>query len=85
VGQDYLLASGLDDSALPLWPGGDPDSDINAADPARAQAAGLAPRPLSASIDQIRQAELESATPVPEGVGLPAEREAELLAGWAAR
>jgi 2'-hydroxyisoflavone reductase len=85
VGQDYLLASGLDDGALPLWSGGDPESDINAADPARAQAAGLAPRPLSASIDEIRQAELEAPTPVPDGLGLSAEHEAELLAGWAAR
>ncbi len=78
-------ASGLDDAALPLWPGGDTESEINAADPARAQAAGLSPRPLSASIDEIRQAELDSPTPVPEGMGLPAEREAELLAGWKAR
>jgi 2'-hydroxyisoflavone reductase len=85
VGQDYLLGSGLDDSALPLWPGGDTESDINAADPARAEAAGLSPRPLSASIEEIRQAELDSPTPVPDGLGLPVEREAELLAGWAAR
>jgi 2'-hydroxyisoflavone reductase len=85
VGQDYLLGSGLDDSALPLWPGGDTESEINAADPARAEAAGLAPRPLAASIDEIRQAELESPTPVPGGLGLPVEREAELLAGWKAQ
>jgi 2'-hydroxyisoflavone reductase len=85
VGQDYLLASGLDDGALPLWPGGDPESEINAADPARAAAAGLSPRPLSASINEIRRAELESPTPVPAGLGLSAEREAELLAGWKAR
>lgn len=85
VGQDYLLGSGLGESALPLWPGGDPESDINAADPARAEAAGLSPRPLSASIEEILQAELDSPTPVPDGLGLPAEREAELLAGWAAR
>jgi 2'-hydroxyisoflavone reductase len=85
VGQDYLLGSGLDDNALPLWPGGDTESEINAADPARAEAAGLAPRPLAASIDEIRQAELESPTPVPDGLGLPVEREAELLAGWKAQ
>src|SRR5215467_2605518 len=29
VGKDWLLDQSLDDSALPLWPGGDPESEIN--------------------------------------------------------
>jgi 2'-hydroxyisoflavone reductase len=84
VGKDWLLGRGLDDSALPLWPGGDTESDINAADPARASAAGLAPRPLSQTIDELQAAEAATPTPVPAGTGLTAEREAELLAAWAA-
>jgi len=85
VGKDYLLARGLDDVAVPMWPGGDSESDINAADPAAAFAAGLAPRPLSQSIDEIREYELHSRAAAPDGVGLTPEREAELLAGWARR
>ena len=84
VGKDWLLGQGLNDSALPLWPGGDPESDINAADPAAANAAGLAPRPLSQTIDELQAAEAAAPTPVPDGTGLTAEREAELLAAWAA-
>jgi 2'-hydroxyisoflavone reductase len=85
VGKEYLLASGVDDAALPMWPGGDSESAINAADPAAAMAAGLAPRPLSQSIDEIREYELHSPAAAPEGVGLTPEREAELLAGWIRR
>jgi 2'-hydroxyisoflavone reductase len=83
VDKDYLLASGLDDSALPLWPGGDSERDINAASPAAALATGLAPRPLRQSIGEIREAGLRSPAPIPDGVGLAPEREAGLLAGWA--
>jgi 2'-hydroxyisoflavone reductase len=83
VGKDYLLASGLDDNALPMWPGGDSESDINAANPAAALAAGLAPRPLHQSIGEIREFGLHSAASSPDGVGLAPEREAGLLAAWA--
>jgi 2'-hydroxyisoflavone reductase len=85
VGKDFLLGQGLDDGALPLWPGGDPESDINRADPAAANDAGLAPRPLSQTIDELQAAEAAAPTPVPEGTGLTAEREAGLLATWAAQ
>src|SRR5262249_49528261 len=83
--QDYLLAQDLDDSALPLWPGGDPESEINAADPARANAAGSAPRPLSQTIDELQAPEAQAPTPLPAGLGLTPERETGLLAGWSAR
>ena len=85
AGKDYLRSSGMDDAALPMWPGGDKESDINAADPAAALAAGLEPRPLSQSIDEIREYELHSPAAAPAGVGLAPEREAELLADWTSR
>ncbi|HEX9066314.1 MAG TPA: NAD-dependent epimerase/dehydratase family protein, partial [Streptosporangiaceae bacterium] len=46
VDPEFLLKRGEDAGTLPLWPGGDPESDINAADPAAAYAAGLTPRPV---------------------------------------
>ena len=47
VDQDFLVELGETAEGLPLWPGGDSESDINTADPAAAYAAGLAPRPLA--------------------------------------
>jgi 2'-hydroxyisoflavone reductase len=85
AGQDYLLASGADDASLPMWPGGDSESDINAASPAAALAAGLRPRPLSQSVAELHEHELRFPTPVPDGTGLSPQREADLLAGWAQR
>jgi 2'-hydroxyisoflavone reductase len=82
VSRDFLLGQGEDDASLPLWPGPDPDRDINAASPAAARAAGLAPRPLRRSIAEIHASELASPTPVPAGIGLAPEREAELLERW---
>ena len=47
VDADFLIEFGESAESIPLWPGGDSESDINTADPSRAYAAGLAPRPLS--------------------------------------
>jgi 2'-hydroxyisoflavone reductase len=85
VGSAFLLAAGLDDESLPLWPGADAEHDINAADPAAAFAAGLAPRPLGDSVAQTHAAEAAAPTTPPARIGITAEREAELLAQWAAR
>jgi nucleoside-diphosphate-sugar epimerase len=87
VDSDYLLAAGLDGEALPLWGEGDPDeAAANAADPAAAFAAGLAPRPLRQTVADIRAGERATAQglgSLPQAsVGISAEREAELLAGW---
>jgi 2'-hydroxyisoflavone reductase len=82
----FLRAAGLDAAALPLAPGLDPDdSSINAASPAAARAAGLVCRPLRDSVADIHAHEAGSPTAVPDGIGIGAAREAELLAAWAAR
>jgi 2'-hydroxyisoflavone reductase len=85
VDSDFLKAGGEDDESLPLWPAADAESDINAADPARAYAAGLAPRPLGDSVAELHAAEQAAPTAKPAGLGLTSEREAGLLARWAAR
>jgi len=84
VDKEFLLAEGEDAASLPLWPGGDSESDINTADPAAACAAGLAPRPIRQTIADIHSAEAVSPTPPRSGTGLTADREAELLARWRA-
>ncbi len=85
VDADFLLEAGETVESIPLWPGGDPERDINVADPARALAAGLAPRPIRQTVADIHAAERASPTPPYPGVGLPPDREAELLAAWRAR
>ncbi len=79
VDKDFLLAQGETAETLPLWPGGDPESDINAADPAAAITAGLRPRPLRQTIAELHAAELVSPTPPQAGVGISPDRESELL------
>jgi 2'-hydroxyisoflavone reductase len=81
LSRQYLLDAGEDDESLPLWPGGDSERDINAASPAAAVAAGLRWRPLRQSAAELHAHEQRYPTPVPAGTGLPAEREASLLAG----
>ncbi|HEU5417072.1 MAG TPA: hypothetical protein VFV41_05230 [Streptosporangiaceae bacterium] len=85
VDSSFLTAAGETDESLPLWPGGDPESGINAASPAAARAAGLTPRPLRRSVAELHAHEASHPTPVPPGAGLAPEREADLLDRWAAR
>jgi 2'-hydroxyisoflavone reductase len=85
VGKDYLLAQGEDDVSLPMWPGADSESAINAASPAAALAAGLAPRPLRQSVAEIHDHQARHPAAIRRPVGLSPEREATLLAGWARR
>ncbi|MCI0687455.1 MAG: NAD-dependent epimerase/dehydratase family protein [Sporichthyaceae bacterium] len=85
VDSDFLHAAGETDSSMPMWPGGDPGSDASAADPAAANATGLSPRPLRQTIKELLAAERASPTSIPTGVGLSAEREADLLNRWARR
>ena len=84
VGSDFLLAQDVDGTALPLWAGGESDAaNMSTANPAAAYAAGLTPRPLRATVADIRAADREPGSGRP-GIGLPPQREAELLARWAA-
>jgi 2'-hydroxyisoflavone reductase len=84
VSSEFLLGQGLAETDLPLWPGADSESDGNAADPAAAYAAGLAPRPVGQSAADVHAAEQTEPTPVRAGIGITDEREAELLARWRA-
>jgi len=82
VPNDFLLASGADGAALPLWGEGDAEAaNIMSADPAAAFAAGLRPRPVRQTVADMRA---EDPAPASRpGVGVPPERETELLAAWA--
>lgn len=81
----FLVEQGVDGAALPLWAEGEGDAaNLSTADPAAALAAGLAPRPLRQTIADIRAENRTPGTGRP-GVGISAEREAELLARWARR
>jgi 2'-hydroxyisoflavone reductase len=86
VDSEFLRAAGLDDTALPLWPGANlDDASLSAASGAAARATGLAPRPLADSVADIHAHEAQSPTPVPAGTGIDAAREADLLVAWLAR
>jgi 2'-hydroxyisoflavone reductase len=85
VGRSFLLDAGENDVTLPMWPGGDPAGMFEGADPSRAEATGLAPRPLVQTIRETLDHELAHPTPARPDVGLPAEREADLLARWRAQ
>jgi 2'-hydroxyisoflavone reductase len=85
VPSDFLRAEGLDGIVVPLWAEGDTEgANMCAASPAAAFAAGLTPRPLRQTIADIR-AEDRDPFSGPPGVGVDADRAAEVLARWAAK
>jgi 2'-hydroxyisoflavone reductase len=85
VDQQFLLDAGVTDAELPLWPADDASGVEETADPARAWASGLAPRPVGDTAAELLAAERLDPTPNPSGTGMPPAREAELLAAWHAR
>jgi 2'-hydroxyisoflavone reductase len=81
VDGDWLVKEGVTALHLPLWNEGSVEWTL-AGDNARARATGLEPRPLAETIaDTLSWIEESRAEPA-SGSGLPAEREAELLAAW---
>jgi len=84
VASDFLLEHGVDGAMLPLWAEGEGDApNMNRANPAAAVAAGLTPRPLRETVAAIRREDRVPGTGRP-GIGISADREAELLALWTA-
>ena len=80
VDDAFLVEQGIE-SELPLWPGTSPGwSHWAETDVSRALAAGLRFRPVDDTV-----AATLAHTELVRGVGLPAEREAELFAAWQAR
>ena len=84
VDQDWLLAQDEGEDSIPLWGGGDPWIEANAASPAAARTAGLTVRPIRQSVAELVE-HLVLAPPEGEGPGLARAREAELLAAWHTR
>ena len=85
VPSDFLLAEGVTDAELPLWPAGETEgADMMNASPAAAFATGLDPRPLAETIADIYGEDRAAGSQRP-GVGILPDREAELLAAWAAK
>ena len=84
VSSEFLLEHRVDGAALPLWGEGEGDApNMSRANPAAAYATGLAPRPLRETVADIR-AEGRVPGTGRAGIGISPEREAELLARWAA-
>ncbi len=54
VPSDFLLAEGVTDAEMPLWPAGETEgANMRAASPAAAFATGLDPRPLRETIADL--------------------------------
>ena len=75
----WLTEQGVTGADLPLWSEGVADWQ-SAMSPARAEAVGLRHRPLSETVRDT--AAWATDDHLVEGVGLTADREAELLARW---
>jgi nucleoside-diphosphate-sugar epimerase len=85
VPSDFLVAEGVTDAEMPLWPMGETEgADLMNASPAAAFATGLRPRPLRETIADLHTA-IQAAGGGKEGIGTSAERDAGLLARWAAK
>ena len=83
VDDKFLLEAKVDDSALPLWPGADPDVLMMTADPAAALATGMVIRPLD---ETVRDTLAWTRTvEQPAQPGLNAADEAALLEKWQAQ
>jgi 2'-hydroxyisoflavone reductase len=83
VSDEAVRAAGLPEGTFPLWSGDDPDVWLMACDPAKALAAGLAPRDLA---DTVRDTLAWTRTvDQPDDAGLDPQTEKELLAAWHSR
>ncbi len=80
----WLKEQGQTYQTMPLWTEGEREWTL-AADPTRAFASGLAPRPLAETIADTWKWIQDEQPPLVPGWGISEEREAELLAAWAAR
>lgn len=87
VDASFLLQQGLDDTALPLWPGPDPAINMLTADPRAAMAAGLVLRPLTSTIDDTLAWAQSLGTKLPAAAAdrLSPASEADLLERWLRR
>jgi 2'-hydroxyisoflavone reductase len=83
VDAPFLLEAALDDSALPLWPGAEPDVLMMTADPAAAQASGLRIRPLAETVQDTLA--WTRTVEQPARPGIAATDEAAVLAKWQAQ
>lgn len=83
VDANFLIEQGVDGEMLPLW-GGAYDNEFGiACDPARANAAGLRPRPLAQTIKDTLADVRE--TPRAQDTELTRAKEAEILSAWKSR
>ncbi len=79
INPDWLAKENLTIADLPLWEGTGRGRFESAADPSRAIAAGLRPRPIAQSISEVHEHELIRPTPLREPIGLDPTRERKLI------